>query len=119
MRLAETEGASASALAENFLKGFFEDGLNLSDRDVLLDIGARGGLSPQSINTTLDDETSRHIVLSQEAQVRKSGVTGVPNFLVNKRLFVMGAQSTDALVTVFDRAMFGDDGEQPEAPVFH
>jgi predicted DsbA family dithiol-disulfide isomerase len=119
MRLAETEGASASGLAENFLKGFFEDGLNLSDRDVLLDIGARGGLSPQSINKTLDDETSRRIVLSQEAQVRKSGVTGVPNFLVNKRLFVIGAQSTDALVTVFDRAMFGGDGEQPEPPVFH
>jgi predicted DsbA family dithiol-disulfide isomerase len=119
MRLAETEGASASGLAENFLKGFFEDGLNLSDRDVLLDIGARGGLSPRSINKTLDDETSRRIVLSQEAQVRKSGVTGVPNFLVNKRLFVIGAQSTDALVTVFDRAMFGGDGEQPEPPVFH
>ncbi len=119
MRLAETEGASATGLAETFLKGFFEDGLNLSDRDVLLDIGVRSGLTAKSINNTLDDDNSRQIVLSQEAQVRKSGVTGVPNFLVNKRLLVIGAQSTESLVTVFDHAMFGAEGEQAESPVFH
>jgi predicted DsbA family dithiol-disulfide isomerase len=51
--------------------------------------------------------------------LRKSGVTGVPDFLINKRLFVVGAQSTDSLVAVFDRAMFGWQGERPEPPTYH
>jgi predicted DsbA family dithiol-disulfide isomerase len=51
--------------------------------------------------------------------VRKSGITGVPNFLINKRLFVIGAQSTEALVNVFDRAMFGEESDQPVSPVVH
>lgn len=119
MRLSETEGASASELAGHLLKGFFEDGLDISERDVLVEMGGRSGLTPATVNRTLDDDVTRRIVLSQEAQVRKGGVTGVPDFLINKRLFVVGAQSTESLVAVFDRAMFGWQGEQPEAPVCH
>ena len=47
------------------------------------------------------------------------GVTGVPDFLVNKRLFVTGAQSTEILVNVFDRAMFGEDSELPVSEILH
>jgi predicted DsbA family dithiol-disulfide isomerase len=119
MRLAETEGASASELAGHLLKGFFEDGLDISARDVLVEMGGRSGLAPAAVNRALDDDATRRIVLSQEAQVRKGGVTGVPDFLINKRLFVVGAQSTGSLVSVFDRAMFGGQGEQPEPAVYH
>lgn len=119
MRLSETEGASASELAGHLLKGFFEDGLDISERDVLVEMGGRSGLTPAIVNRTLDDDVTRRIVLSQEAQVRKGGVTGVPDFLINKRLFVVGAQSTESLVTAFDRAMFGWQGEPPEPPVCH
>ena len=65
------------------------------------------------------DDVSRQLVLSQNAQIRKSGLSGVPNFLVNKRLFVIGAQSTEALVNVFDRAMFGDESDRPVSSVLH
>lgn len=119
MRLAEIEGVSASGLADHLLRGFFEEGLDISQRDVLVAMGEKGGLSPAVVNRTLDDDTTRRIVLSQEAQVRKGGVTGVPDFLINKRLFVIGAQSTESLVAVFDRAMFGEQGEQSVSPVYH
>lgn len=119
MRLAEIEGVNASAVAEHLLKGFFEEGLDISQRDVLVEMGDRSGLSPATVNRTLDDDTTRRIVLSQEAQVRKGGVTGVPDFLINKRLFVIGAQSTESLVAAFDRAMFGERGEQPVPPAYH
>ena len=119
MKLAEREGINASGLAEDILRGFFEDGLDISKRDVLVDIGDRSGLSSTSINRTLDDEASRQSVLSQEAQVRRSGVTGVPDFLINKRLFVIGAQSTESLVNVFDRAMFGEESALPVSATVH
>jgi predicted DsbA family dithiol-disulfide isomerase len=112
MKLAEIEGASMG-LAENVMRAFFEEGLDISRREVLLEIGGRSGLTPHGINRTLDDEATKQTVLSQEAQVRRSGVTGVPDFLINKRLFVIGAQSTESLVNVFDRAMFGQESDLP------
>ena len=119
MQLADRHQRDTSALAEYLMQGFFEDGQDTGDRDVLVALGERVGLRSRVIHETLEDETSRQIVLSQEAQVRKGGVTGVPNFLVNKRLFVTGAQSTEILVNVFDRAMFGEESDQPASEVVH
>ena len=119
MKLAETEELSTSDLAENILRGFFESGLDIADRDVLIDIGGDSGLSPTVIGEMLDNDLSRRVVLSQEAQVRQSGVTGVPDFLINKRLFAVGAQSTESLVNIFDRAMFGEESDLPVSPIVH
>jgi len=119
MKLAGDEGADTSGLAENILQGFFEKGLNIADRDVLIEIGAASGLTAPAINKTLEDDMSSRIIASQEAQVRQSGITGVPDFLINKRLFVVGAQSTENLVTVFDRVMFGEDSDLPVSPIVH
>lgn len=119
MKLGETEEVSASELAEKILRGFFEEGLDIANRDVLIDIGGGSGLSRQDINRTLDNEDSRRIVLSQEAHVRQSGVTGVPDFLINKRLFVVGAQSTENFIRIFDRAMFGQESELRVSPIVH
>jgi len=119
MALADQEGADASALADRILKGFFEEGLNISDRDVLLDFGEKHGLSADAIKKALDDDLLRQRVLGLEAQVRKGGVTGVPDYLINRRLFIMGAQKTEVLVDVFDRAMFGEESDQPVSPTIN
>jgi predicted DsbA family dithiol-disulfide isomerase len=119
LKLAEAEGAGVSAVAEHLFRGFLEEALDLADREVLLELGRRAGLSAASIRRVLDDEATRMLVLSQDAQIRKSGLTAVPNFLVNKRLFVIGAQTTEALVSVFDRAMFGGESDRPVSSVLH
>lgn len=113
MNLADRTSADTSLLAEKLLKGFFEDGFDIADRDVLTAMGTECGLSAGEINKTLDEDLTRQRVISLESQVRKGGVTGVPDFLVNRRLLVMGAQKPEVLVDVFDRAMFGDESDQP------
>ena len=119
MKLAEAEGVNTSNLAEEFLSGFFESGLDIGDRDVLSELAIRHGLEYKDVSKTLDNDLSRRTVLSQEAQVRQGGVTGVPNFLVNRRLFLVGAQNTAALVNAFDRAMFGKISESHISPTVH
>lgn len=119
MNLAEQQSADASLVAEKILAGFFTRGLDISDIDVLADIGVEAGLGAGEVRAMLTDVRSRDIVLSQEAQVRQSGVTGVPDFLVNKRLFVMGPQRTESLVNIFDRVMFGADSDLPVSPTIH
>jgi predicted DsbA family dithiol-disulfide isomerase len=119
MQLAEQEGVDASMLAEQLLSGFFGQGLDISDPDVLAVLGSHVGLGNMAVLNALEDETGKSIVLAQEAQVRQSGVTGVPDFLVNKRLFVVGAQPTDSLVSVFDRAMFGAESDLEVSQTVH
>ena len=119
MNIADLKGADASKLAERLLSGFFSQGLDISDYDVLAVLGSEAGLGNMEVLTALEDEKSRQAVLAQEAQLRHSGVTGVPDFLVNKRLFVMGAQRTESLVAIFDRAMFGADSDLPVSPTVH
>jgi hypothetical protein len=43
----------------------------------------------------------------------------VPGYLLNRRLLVIGAQETDALVTAFDRAMFGEGNDSIVSPALH
>jgi predicted DsbA family dithiol-disulfide isomerase len=119
MNFAEQKGADTSHLAEHIMSGFFGQGLDISDRDVLAVLGSEVGLGTTEVLNMLEDEQSKSIVLAQEAQVRQSGVSGVPDFLVNKRLFVVGAQRTDNLVNVFDRAMFGEESDIPVSATVH
>ena len=76
-------------------------------------------MSASDISKTLDEDLTRQRVISLESQVRKGGVTGVPDFLVNRRLFIMGAQKPEILLDVFDRAMFGEESDQPVSPTIN
>ncbi len=116
---AEQQGASLAGVAEDLLSGFFEEGLNISDRDVLLDIGGNQGLERGGVLRALEDDRQRDAVLKKEADVRRGGVTGVPNFLINDRIFVVGAQPTEVLVDAFDQAMFGEHSARPVSDTLH
>jgi len=119
MYLAEIEQCDQSALAEELLSAFFARGEDIGNVDVLVDLAARQGLAPDDVAHIVDDDTARQSVMSREAQVRSSGISGVPGYLLNRRLLVIGAQQTDAMVNAFDRAMFGEGNDAIVSPALH
>jgi predicted DsbA family dithiol-disulfide isomerase len=119
MHLAETQGVDQSALAEDLMSAFFEKGLNIGDRGVLIDIASTHGISAADINKAIDSDQIKQLVLTREGQVRSSGLIGVPGFLVNRRLLVVGAQDADNIVNAFDRAMFGEGTDSLLSPSLH
>ena len=119
MYLAEMKGKNQSALAEELMSAFFGRGEDIGNRAILVELGGRHGLLPEDIEQVMDDERARQIVLSREAQVRSSGIAGVPGFLLNRRLLVIGAQDQDTLVNAFDRAMFGEGNDAVISPALH
>ncbi|NCF25465.1 MAG: hypothetical protein GWP60_13100 [Gammaproteobacteria bacterium] len=119
MYLAETQRQNQSALAEELMTAFFRRGEDIGDPEILVELGGRHGLIPGDIERTIEDERARQIVLSREAQVRASGIAGVPGFLLNRRLLVIGAQDKDALVNAFDHAMFGEGNDAIVSPALH
>ena len=119
MYLAETRRKDQSALAEELMTAFFRRGEDIGDREILIELGARHGLLPDDVDRVMDEDSSRQTVLSREAQVRSSGIAGVPGFLLNRRLLVIGAQDEDTLVNAFDRAMFGEGNDAIISPALH
>lgn len=119
MYLAETQRRDQSALAEELMTAFFSRGEDIGDMETLVELGGRHGLIPDDIRRVTAEESSREVVLSREAQVRSSGIAGVPGFLLNRRLLVIGAQNTDTLVNAFDRAMFGEGNDAIISPALH
>ena len=119
MYLAESEGRDQTALAEELMKAFFERGENIGDLEILTELAGRHDLRADDVANVVEDETARQVVQSREAQIRASGIGGVPGFLLNRRLLVVGAQEKDALVGAFDRAMFGEGNDAIVSPALH
>ena len=101
------------------MTAFFRRGENIGDPEILVELGARHGLAADDSVRAMDDDSARQAVLSREAQVRSSGIAGVPGFLLNRRLLVIGAQDKDTLVNAFDRAMFGEGNDAIVSPALH
>ncbi len=119
MQLAETLGKDQSALAEDLMSAFFEEGRNIGERGHLIDIAGAHGMSAPDVIKAIDSDQLRQLVLARERQVRSSGLVGVPGFLVNRRLLIVGAQDTDNIVNAFDRAMFGEGTDSIVSPALH
>ena len=119
MQLAETLGVDQSAVAEDILSAFFEQGRNIGDRGELIDIAHTHGISADDVNMAIDSDPIKQLVLTREGQVRSSGMVGVPGFLVNRRLLIVGAQPSDVIVNAFDRAMFGEGTDALESPALN
>ena len=112
-------GKDEAALAEDLMSAFFEQGLNIGERDVVVDIARRHGIRGRDTRKALANDQLRQAAVVREAQVRSSGLNAAPGFLLNRRLLVVGAQPTDNLVNAFDRAMFGEGTDSLVSPALH
>jgi len=119
MYLAEFRQLDSTSLAEDLLSAFFEQGRNIGDREILVDIAETHGMVADDVSEAVDKDEIRQIVLSREREVRGSGLSGVPGFLLNQNVLVVGAQSTDTFVNAFDQAMFGEGTDALVSPALH
>lgn len=119
MYLAEVEGKDQTALAESLFSAFFERGLDIGDHEVLVRLAREQGLAREQVLASFADKRTREFVQSREAQVRGSGLSSVPGFLVNRRLLVVGAQSVETIVNAFDQAVFGEGNDALVSPALH
>ena len=119
MQQAQNLGIDQSPLADDLMSAFFEQGRNIGEVDVLAEIAARHGVSAAKVREAVGSDQLRQVVVTREAQVRRSGLTAAPGFLVNRRLLVVGAQPTEHIVSAFDRAMFGEGTDALVSPALH
>lgn len=86
-----------SALGEALFAAHFQQGRDIGDVDTLVDIAAATGDNKDAVRAYLDSDADTATVKRMASQIRKQGISGVPFFILNRRLAVSGAQSATAL----------------------
>ena len=82
-------------------KAYFEEGRNVGDRAVLLDIAEACGMDRSVVTALFSAGADVDSVKEEIGMARDMGVTGVPCFIIDNKYAVMGAQSVDVLTNAF------------------
>ncbi|MGC3948613.1 MAG: DsbA family oxidoreductase [Chryseolinea sp.] len=90
------------AVTEAFFKAYFTDGVDLSKDANLIDIAVKAGLDRPVAETAITSEALLDSIASQENEMQKLGIRGVPFYILNNEYGVSGAQATDTFLKVFD-----------------
>lgn len=82
---------------------YFEQGRDIGDRDVLVEVGAAQKLDAAQIRAALAAKRNYPEVAGYERQAAQWGIRGVPTFIFDRRYAVSGAQEPPVFLQVFDR----------------
>lgn len=95
--------AGQDAMVERLFRGYFLEGADLTDTQVLLDLAQQAGFDRAAAAAALADRDQRWAMENDEQAARALGVEGVPFFIFNRRLAVSGAQEPEVLLQAMER----------------
>lgn len=101
IQFAKTEGKQ-SDVKEALMKAYFEEGVDLSKKENLLNIAKNAGLPEKKVQNLLSSEEGLQEVVQAERELRKSGITGVPFYIINNKYGISGAQSSATFIQAFE-----------------
>jgi predicted DsbA family dithiol-disulfide isomerase len=85
---------------DRLMNAYWAEGGNIGDRDVLQMLAVEAGLDAGEVDEVLADDRYGERVQASTAQAAGIGATGVPAWVLDGRLLVLGAQPRE----VFDQA---------------
>jgi len=88
------------AVHDRLMDAYWSEGRNIGDPDELRALAVEAGVDGTDVDEVLGGDTYRDRVQGLTAQAVSIGITGVPGFLLDRRLLVLGAQPRE----VFERA---------------
>lgn len=93
----EMQNAVVSAL----FKANFEQGRNVGDSAVLIEIAKEAGLDGALIERLLATDSDADMIISEIDAAKQMGVNGVPFFIIDQQYAVSGAQPREVLANAF------------------
>jgi predicted DsbA family dithiol-disulfide isomerase len=86
---------------DRLMDAYWAEARNIGDRDELRALAAEIGIDDPDV--AWDDDEYLQRVLGSSQQAQSIGVTGVPGFLLDRRLLVLGAQPREVFEQAFER----------------
>jgi len=105
LRLAELARTHAlhGALHERLMDAYWADARDIGDDDVLRELGREVGLPDDEVDDVLAGDQFGDLVRESTVQATAIGVNGVPAFLLDRRLLVLGAQPDVVFEQAFEQ----------------
>ncbi|WP_422923943.1 DsbA family oxidoreductase [Singulisphaera sp. PoT] len=91
------------AVVEAIFRAYFIEGRDISNASTLLDIAADAGLDRGRAEALLAGDEGVAEIRAADEHARRSGVQGVPYFVVNDRVVIPGAAGTPAFLSILSR----------------
>jgi predicted DsbA family dithiol-disulfide isomerase len=96
---------------DRLMDAYWAEARNIGDPEELRSLAVEAGLEGTEVDDVLAGDAYRERVQMLTAQAVSIGITGVPGFLLDRRLLVLGAQPRE----VFERA-FEQLSQTPQDP---
>jgi predicted DsbA family dithiol-disulfide isomerase len=106
-----SEDGLGDAMKERLLSAYFTEGLLVSDHDTLVELASEVGLDPDAVRAMLASDRFADAVRADEREAGELGITGVPTFVIDRRIGVSGAQPPAALLELLQTGW--DQSAQP------
>ena len=104
IQLGKTKGPDVQTrVVEELFKSYFENEGDITSHEMLQAAGVKAGLDAVDVKEWLNSDKGGPQVDREvmEAQIR--GVSGVPNFVMQRKYEIGGAQDPESFVKVFER----------------
>ena len=102
-----TELARDRGLHEPFhdrlMEAFWAEGRNLADHDVLRELAAETGLDAAEVDDVLASDAHLERVLASTREAQSIGINGIPAFLLDGKLLVLGAHPRETFERAFEQ----------------
>ncbi len=102
------------AVVEALFRAYFEQGRDVGEHDVLIEVAAACGMDGDLVKDLLASDADETMVLREAAMATDMGVAGVPAFIVDSKYLLVGAQDSPVLLRAIDKAI-ADRGPQQAA----
>ena len=97
-------------VVEELFAAYFENEEDITDKATLLKRGVQAGLEEKEAREWLDSDAGGAEVDREVEEAKRKFVTGVPNFTINGRYEVQGAEEPAAFLQVFEEIKDTEDG---------
>lgn len=98
---------------DRLMDAYWAEGQNIGDRGVLRALAGEAGLSGAEVDEVLDGDAYLDRVAASTAQATSVGATGVPAWILDRRLLVLGAQPREVFEAAFARLGIEPEGGDP------
>jgi predicted DsbA family dithiol-disulfide isomerase len=123
IQLGKTKGEDVQTrVVEELFNAYFENEEDITEKETLVKRGVQAGLEEQEVREWLESGAGGEEVDREVMEAKKKFVTGVPNFTINGRFEIQGAEEPAAFLRVFDEVKdtegSGNTGKRVEGDGF-
>lgn len=112
VQLAKTKGEDMQTrVVEQLFNAYFEQNEDITSRDVLVARGVKAGIDEQEVVAWMENDMGGAEVDREVAKAQMGYISGVPNFTINGKYEIQGAEEPAAFLQVFDEIK-SDQGEK-------